>query len=232
MRAAGTPSPVAPQRGRPPTAGLRNAILRNAEASFTGRDFHAVAMDDIARRCGVGKGTLYRYFESKDALFHSVMLEGLAELAGQIRAVAAAESAPPAKLAAIVRSILRHFAARPGLAGLVDREERKRGAAARRWFGRRAELARLVAGVIDDGVRTGQFRAIEPRLAAEMLLGMLRAMNRYPAARESLATVERAVLDVFLEGVAARGRGRMRARAAARTSARRAAAHPARRRRQ
>jgi AcrR family transcriptional regulator len=221
MPAAPLPT-LAPQRGRPPTQGLRNAILRNAEAVFTGRDFHAVAMDDIARRCGVGKGTLYRYFASKDALFHAVMFEGLAELHAQIHAAGEA-SEPPQKLARVVRSVLRHFALHPGLTSLVDREERKRGAVAQRWFGRRAELARLLADVLQAGVRRGDFRAIDPRLAAEMLLGMLRAVIRYPGPRSSLLAAERAVLGVFFDGVSARARRRPRAvapRARARGSSR------------
>ena len=210
MPAAPLSHPLAPQRGRPPTVGLRNAILRNAEAVFTGRDFHAVAMDDIARRCGVGKGTLYRYFPSKQALFHSVMFEGLAELHAQIRADAAEPGEPRQRLAAVVRTILHHFAVRPGLSGLIDREERKRGAAAQRWFGRRAELARLLADVIEEGSHAGDFRRVEPMLAAEMLLGMLRAMIRSRAARDSLAVAEGTVLGVFLDGVSARDRGERR----------------------
>ena len=203
-------STLPPQRGRPPTQGLRNAILRNAEAVFTGRDFHVVAMDDIARRCGVGKGTLYRYFASKDALFHAVMFEGLAELHAQIRAAAEEASEPPQKLAQVVRSVLRHFALHPGLTGLVDREEKKRGAVAQRWFGRRAELARLLADVLREGIACGDFRPVDPRLASEMLLGMLRAVIRYPGPRSSLAAAESAVLGVFFDGVSARGRLRPR----------------------
>lgn len=211
-------SSLPPQRGRPPTAGLRNAILRNAEAVFTGRDFHAVAMDDIALRSGVGKGTLYRYFANKQALFEAVMMEGLPELHARIRAAAGEAADPPARLATIVRTILQHFALRPGLVALIDREERKQ-AVARRWFGRRAELARLLGGVVEDGIRSGDFRRVEPRLAAEMLLGMVRAMNRYRTPRDSLAAAEGAVLGIFLDGVSVR---RGERRGARRASPRRA----------
>ena len=71
---------------------MRGAILRSAESVFSGHEFHAAAMDDIARRCGVGKGTLYRYFSSKDDLFLAVVREGLerlravAQLLGDARA--------------------------------------------------------------------------------------------------------------------------------------------------
>src|SRR5437773_5544866 len=56
-----------PRRGRPPTPGLRDSILRAAETIFTRRDYHEVQMDDVAEACGVGKGTLYRYFPGKHA---------------------------------------------------------------------------------------------------------------------------------------------------------------------
>src|SRR2546427_38327 len=65
--------PVPRPRGRPPIAGLRESILRAAESVFTLHDYHEVQMDQVARACGVGKGTLYRHFPSKRALFLAVM---------------------------------------------------------------------------------------------------------------------------------------------------------------
>lgn len=57
----------------------REAILQAAAEAFDARGFEAARMDDIARRAGVSKGTLYNYFESKDAL-----LIGLAESVAQM----------------------------------------------------------------------------------------------------------------------------------------------------
>ncbi|MGH3055413.1 MAG: helix-turn-helix domain-containing protein, partial [Gaiellaceae bacterium] len=63
------PTIPAPRRGRPPMAGLRQSILHAAAVIFTQHDYHEVLMEDVAQTCGVGKGTLYRYFPSKHELY-------------------------------------------------------------------------------------------------------------------------------------------------------------------
>ncbi len=44
---------------------------------FVERGYAATRLDDVARRAGVSKGTLYLYFDSKEALFKAVVREGL-----------------------------------------------------------------------------------------------------------------------------------------------------------
>ena len=44
---------------------------------FIERGFSATRLDDVAKRAGVSKGTLYLYFDSKEALFKSVIEEGI-----------------------------------------------------------------------------------------------------------------------------------------------------------
>ena len=51
----------------------RQALLTAALDEFFERGFAAARMDDIARRAGFSKGTLYLYFDSKEALFASLI---------------------------------------------------------------------------------------------------------------------------------------------------------------
>ncbi len=51
----------------------RGALLSAALDEFFEKGFSAARMDDIARRAGLSKGALYLYFESKDALFTSLI---------------------------------------------------------------------------------------------------------------------------------------------------------------
>src|SRR5207247_3634929 len=88
--------PAPPRRGRPPTPGLREKILRAAESIFARRDYHEVQMDDVVHACGVGKGTVYRYFPSKQALYLAVMFEGIEQLRVALEA-AVRTDAPPAR---------------------------------------------------------------------------------------------------------------------------------------
>jgi AcrR family transcriptional regulator len=70
-RAAGrTSQPPRRQRGE---AGRREAILAAALDEFSARGFAAARLDDVARRAGVAKGTIYLYFRDKEALFQDLV---------------------------------------------------------------------------------------------------------------------------------------------------------------
>jgi TetR/AcrR family transcriptional regulator, repressor of fatR-cypB operon len=59
-----------PEAPRP--EGKEAAILDAALALFAERGFHGTAVPLVAERAGVGAGTVYRYFESKEALVNAV----------------------------------------------------------------------------------------------------------------------------------------------------------------
>lgn len=50
----------------------REAILEAALDLFVERGFYGTAVPEIAERAGVGAGTIYRYFESKEALVNAI----------------------------------------------------------------------------------------------------------------------------------------------------------------
>src|SRR2546425_3150964 len=103
------PEAQPPRRGRPPTPGLREGILRAAETIFTRRDYHEVQMDDVAEACGVGKGTLYRYFPGKHALYFAVMFEGIERLRAELAAAVGTSEPAARKIRGIVQRTLAHF---------------------------------------------------------------------------------------------------------------------------
>lgn len=51
----------------------RKAILAGAAQLFSGRRYQELRMADLARQLGLGKGTLYLYFRTKEALFLAVL---------------------------------------------------------------------------------------------------------------------------------------------------------------
>src|SRR3989442_14156748 len=100
---------VPARRGRPPTPGLRDRILRAAETVFARHDYHEVQMDDVVEACGVGKGTLYRYFPSKQDLYFAVMFEGIARLRVELETAVGSDEPPARKIRRIVYRTLAHF---------------------------------------------------------------------------------------------------------------------------
>lgn len=197
------PSASTPRRGRPPMAGLRQNILHAAELIFTRHDYHEVLMEDVAQTCGVGKGTLYRYFPSKRDLYLAVMFEGIERLRGELQTASDTPGTPAQKVERLVRCILEHFWHRRFFFALIHRNEHKpEDPDGREWLRRRTEIASLVERTLEEAMAAGYVRRVDPRIAAEMLLGMLRGVNRYRSQRDTLDDLVAAVVDVFLCGMA------------------------------
>lgn len=61
--------------GRKGAGDKREAIMAAALELFVERGFYGTAVPEIAERAGVGAGTIYRYFESKEALVNELYRE-------------------------------------------------------------------------------------------------------------------------------------------------------------
>src|SRR5689334_8504869 len=91
-RAAGRPGPRAgAERLKARSLARRDAILAAALDEFSSRGFEAARLDDVARRAGVAKGTIYLYFRDKESLFQELVRAMLTPLAGTIEALGQAD---------------------------------------------------------------------------------------------------------------------------------------------
>jgi len=83
---APTPERRAPAHAprRRPAPARREAILAAALEEFSGQGFSAARLDDVARRAGVAKGTIYLYFRDKDALFEELIRSVLSPVVGAL----------------------------------------------------------------------------------------------------------------------------------------------------
>ena len=82
----------------------RERLLEAARAAFAA-DGLAVPLDEIARRAGVGPGTLYRHFPAKEALFEAVLQDRLRCLADEATALRDAQDPGAALLGFVDRLI-------------------------------------------------------------------------------------------------------------------------------
>src|SRR5262245_57340607 len=99
---AATPSAVrANAKGRAPAAGeaapasnraaraaeRRAAIVEAAMEEFIARGFAATRLDDIAKRAGVAKGTIYLHFKDKESMFEELVRTVIVPLVAQLNAL-------------------------------------------------------------------------------------------------------------------------------------------------
>lgn len=168
--AAVPPSPASPngsteasprkQKRAEKSAARRDAILAAAFDEFTERGFAATRIDDVARRAGVGKGTIYLHFRDKEALFQQLVIAMLGPLIADI------EKIPDIDLP--IRTVMERLSA------LFVREI---------YGTRRREVLRLMMA---EGPRFPHLAEFYYRNVVERALGVLRALLARAHARGEL----------------------------------------------
>ena len=200
------PSGAVANAERPWQIRRRQRIVQAAGAQFAEQPFSQVHMDMVARRAGIGKPTLYRYFASKEALFLAVVDGALAGLERQFDAILAAGMAPPEALAAMLRALGDVLADQLRSLRVLDGENAE---LARRWRSTyRQRREGIVAGmrrVIEAGTQSGDFAALDPAVVPGMLIGMIRG-GLAGAPEQPRERVVAAAIALVMAGVLARSR--------------------------
>ena len=104
----------------------RRQVMEGAREIFMSAGFDAASMNDIARAAGVSKGTLYAYFDSKEALFEALIREERAHQPER-NTMFPADEPDPAKALAIYGRALVAKVTRSGRARAGPRRRRRRG---------------------------------------------------------------------------------------------------------
>jgi AcrR family transcriptional regulator len=187
----------------------KQRIMQAAEELFASGRIHEITTDDVARRAGVGKGTIYRFFEDKDHLFFETAHAGFDELCELLRREVPQEATFAQQLLSACVQISGFFDRRRELFDMMLSEERRASVVAgrlcRRWREKRKALVEAVAVILRHGVADGAIRSDLPaEVLANFFLGMLRTRARdlgdCPPAHKRYEVI----VDVFCRGANAR----------------------------
>ncbi len=189
--------------GRKKSEHLREAIVRGAAEVFSSREFHEVLTDEIAEHVGVGKGTLYRYFRSKEELYLAAIGDSLRELHASVTAVLADDAPLVPTIERLVRTLIAYFWERRDFFVLMHRLEPKLKAKERsEWRQRRDEIVDLLRRRIDRAAQRGEIARVHGRVATEALLGMIRGACVYRQPSDRREDVAHTIVQLFLHGIA------------------------------
>ncbi len=204
-RAANLTRLPAKTRGRPSIPFLHETILRHAGDLFAKRDFARVSVDEVAARSGVGKGSVYRQFGSKEALYATVVIEGFKHLQKEIRSALSGSTSTREKIETVVRHTLMYFWTRRQFFALLRDPTAIPASLERSYLKQRQELSKMVSAILVEGIENGSLRiGLDTRIVAESLLGMLRGINRYCREYTTPEAAAEAVLSLFLDGCASK----------------------------
>jgi AcrR family transcriptional regulator len=171
----------------------RDRLLQVAKEAFAAEGV-AVPLDEIARRAGVGPGTLYRHFPTKEALFEAVVHDRLHRLIQHARDMGGSGD-PGAALAAFLDHLVGEAAPKQDLVdALVGSGIDVRAAVTATAAVLRDEIATLLG----RAQAAGAVRAdITPADLMALLSGFLYALRAHPTATADPART----LSVLLRGL-------------------------------
>ncbi len=172
----------------------RERLLRCARGVFEERGFDDTRMSDLTDAAGVSHGTVYTYFDSKEAVLRAVCATVTDEVFAAVRVPDDLRADPVARIAEGNRRYLRVYATHARMLEVVEQ-------AATTDAGFREILDGLRAGFVEKA--TGTLRkfqvegladpALDPDIAGPALVGMVESFARRWHAHESAYDVEQVV---------------------------------------
>lgn len=172
--------------GRPDS---RHRLLEAATAEFGARGFNGASVDRIARAARVNKAMIYYHFRSKAALYSEVFQGFIRAALDRVRAVAASDADPTAKVRAFVRAIAEEASARPYFPPMWLREVAGGGRHVdRATLDLIAELPATLGRITAEGHARGRFRRVHPLVLHFGIVGPLALFHVGQPIRERLRT--------------------------------------------
>lgn len=191
---------------------IRDLILDATDRLLARYGYRKMTMDDLAQEVGIGKGTIYLHFPSKEEVVLSHVDRIVERLKVELQKIASGGGTPPAKLRRmlVARVMFRFDSVQHYTESLSDLLAALRPgllARRRRHF---EEESEVLSEVLREGWRAGEFNFGEAHAAARTLLTATNALLPYSlSARElggrtELEAEATRVVDMLLTGLLAR----------------------------
>jgi len=154
-------------------AGGSRHNLKTAAGMFAKKGYYQTTVDDMARALGVAKGTIYYHFKNKEELYLAIIQEGISLFEKQIRLDMSGSKTPAGKIKKIISGMLVFVEEEKDLVFLFIKElcgtDLQREALAKML----SVSIGMIRGVIEEGVKTGDFKNLDPEMTTSTLFGMI-----------------------------------------------------------
>lgn len=195
----------AAERRQKKTELKREAILRSAAAAFRRKGYHGTSMEDISDALLMTKGSLYYYFKDKEEILYACHDFSLDRVLETTRRVVAEQKGAAAseKLSALIDALVHVMIDDlQGSALALDFSVLKDEPLAK-IIARRDEFELAMRQTVQDGVKAGQFRKVDPKLATFAILGAINWISKWykPEGPQSAADIARMYSDLFVKGL-------------------------------
>ncbi|MBO8128079.1 MAG: TetR/AcrR family transcriptional regulator [Peptococcaceae bacterium] len=156
------------------TIDIRERVLNSMEELAYRKGLIAATMDELAAAAGISKRTLYRYFDSKEKVIEGVVHRLTGRIERDVDAVVDSDLPPPEKLRRIVALIYENIRFIDAIAFQELQKHYPHIWAYIDKF-RAARIGRFKK-ILEEGIQSGYFKAVNPQLTITALLAAVRAI--------------------------------------------------------
>ena len=203
--------PRPPSRPRPGREQRRRQILQAGMRCFAEHGFRGTTTRELAEAVGITEAALYRYFDSKEALYTAIVDEKVRQ-PGWTEPLesAAARGDDRAVFEGLARAMLESVEADSSFLRILLYTGLEGHALAEPFFASRIRRLRdFLTGYLERRIAEGAFRAVDPVLGARALLGMVldhmivREIFRRDSTppEKTAAEVAACFVSIFLDGI-------------------------------
>ena len=153
---------------------VENELYERAAEVFAEKGFAGTTLQDIADAMGTSRSALYHYVKNKDDLLARLVSEVSQELAATLRTIRRKDGlTPDEQLHQMVEAHVRQMTSRSQrFRLLILSEQDLPEELARTHRDAKRTIRDELAAVITEGVSSGEFRPVDPRIAAFAIVGM------------------------------------------------------------
>lgn len=180
----------------------RHEIFHAAAHLFLKQGFHETSMQQVAEAAGVGKSTLYDYFPTKDDILVFTVEDEIIEALAHAKEIANKNVSAEKKLRQIMQMQMGFLEDNKQLLVKLNFEsQRLKADSQERIQEKRRVYQNLVCDIIEEGIRNGEFRKINPLLAARTLLLLLTTVIYTTRPTGTPESMLKDAMDIFFGGV-------------------------------
>ena len=150
----------------------KERILSGALEVFKSKGLEGATMDEIASRSGFGKATLYYYFKSKEDVFSEILEDGWVKIWESLEPVIAGQTTPRQTFVNLLIRIAENAQDRPGLFEFLFNAPKAIKMEHQPWKDYQYRRYGVIRGLLEDGIKAGEFPKIDPELMFKALGGL------------------------------------------------------------
>ena len=150
----------------------KDRILEGALTVFKTKGLEGATMDEIASQSGFGKATLYYYFKSKEDVFSAILEDGWIRIWDSLEPVFGDDDSPRKTFINLLIKIAEYAKNRPGLFEFLFNAPKAVKLEHQPWKEYQQRLYGVIQGLLEDGIKAGEFPKIDSQLMFKALGGL------------------------------------------------------------